>query len=174
MGKKKNNTTPRKLTDPGASRLNHLHHLALFTVQNNPELSRYYTHLMRHISQKLVLRMSRPIKRTLCKYCDALMIPGSSCTVREVCEGGQRLVRVRCDYCGVEKRYRIDMKKKEGGEGCVNEGKDVGEGKVEGRVVSVQEDGEEKVEGNEVCVTDVGGMMMDVEKEGQGVSVQEE
>ncbi|KAI0675402.1 RNAse P Rpr2/Rpp21/SNM1 subunit domain-containing protein [Trametes maxima] len=46
------------------------------------ELSRSYIGTMRIVGQKAMVRMDPSIKRTLCKECDTILIPGPTATVR--------------------------------------------------------------------------------------------
>ncbi|KAI0744090.1 RNAse P Rpr2/Rpp21/SNM1 subunit domain-containing protein [Daedaleopsis nitida] len=46
------------------------------------ELSRCYVGSMRIVGQKAMVRMDPSIKRTLCKQCDTVLMPGSTATVR--------------------------------------------------------------------------------------------
>ncbi|KAG8864617.1 hypothetical protein FRB96_005121 [Tulasnella sp. 330] len=46
------------------------------------ELSRQHAHAMKVIAKKSVLRMDPSVKRTICKKCQTVLIPGVSATVR--------------------------------------------------------------------------------------------
>ncbi|KAI0823617.1 Rpr2-domain-containing protein [Trametes gibbosa] len=46
------------------------------------ELSRSYVGTMRTVGQKTMVRMDPSMKRTLCKTCDTVLLPGSTVTVR--------------------------------------------------------------------------------------------
>ncbi|KAI0358550.1 Rpr2-domain-containing protein [Trametes cingulata] len=50
--------------------------------KNTAELSRSYIGTMRIVGQKTMVRMDPSLKRTLCKGCDAVLLPGTSATVR--------------------------------------------------------------------------------------------
>ncbi|KAH9892669.1 Rpr2-domain-containing protein [Cubamyces lactineus] len=50
--------------------------------RNIAELSRSYVGTMRIVGQKTMVRMDPCLKRTLCKGCDAVLIPGATTTVR--------------------------------------------------------------------------------------------
>ncbi|TFK85544.1 Rpr2-domain-containing protein [Polyporus arcularius HHB13444] len=50
--------------------------------KNTAELSRCYVGSMRIVGQKAMVRMDPSIKRTLCKQCDTILIPGSTASVR--------------------------------------------------------------------------------------------
>ncbi|KAL3429825.1 RNAse P Rpr2/Rpp21/SNM1 subunit domain-containing protein [Aspergillus tetrazonus] len=66
---------------------------------------------MRGVSQKSQLRLPIEQKRSFCKRCDTLLIPGTSCIeeTRNPSRGARKPwaeVRiVRCNICGTEKRF---------------------------------------------------------------------
>jgi len=74
------------------------------------------THL-RGISRKSQLRLSQDIKRSVCKRCDVLLIPGksSSASVENASRGGKKewadVYVVRCLGCGGTKRFPIGMQR---------------------------------------------------------------
>jgi len=76
-----------------------------------PNLSRAYISQLRGISLKTQLRLPREVKRSFCKRCDTLLVPGVSCMqdIRNASRDGKKPwadVRVvRCTTCGTEKRY---------------------------------------------------------------------
>src|SRR3989338_6935817 len=63
-------------------RINYLYELALLTYPSSRTLSRHYISLMMDVAQREVIRLAPSIKRTFCKKCCSVMIPGDSCTVR--------------------------------------------------------------------------------------------
>ncbi|KLJ07207.1 hypothetical protein EMPG_10028 [Blastomyces silverae] len=77
------------------------------------KLSRHLASQLRGVSLKSQQRLSRDIKRSICKRCDSLLIPNSTCmeTVENASRGGPEKkpwadVRVvRCNSCGYVKRY---------------------------------------------------------------------
>ncbi|PGH35480.1 ribonuclease P protein subunit RPR2 [[Emmonsia] crescens] len=77
------------------------------------KLSRQLASQMRGVSLKSQLRLPRDIKRSICKRCDSLLIPNSTCVeqVENASRGGSKEkpwadVRVvRCNSCGYIKRY---------------------------------------------------------------------
>ena len=69
---------------------------------------------LRSVSLKTRIRMSPAMKRFLCKYCDAPLVEGQSCSsfIENRSRGGKKpwadvLVR-RCHTCGREKRYPVN------------------------------------------------------------------
>ena len=107
--------------------------------------SRHLVSQLRSISLKSQIRLSQEVKRSICKHCDTLLVPGRTCTERiENSSKDQKkpwadvLVR-SCDACGTVKRFPIGatrqkrlgerVKEREGKREC---GEDVGETAGEG------------------------------------------
>eukprot|EP00731_Ephydatia_muelleri_P029241 Em0020g885a len=91
--------------------MNYLYQAALtslYSTPAQPQLCRFYIHTMKNISQRLVLRLDPSIKRTLCKGCDSLLIPGITCTSRLQARR-QKHVSVTCLTCSKVKRFVIDQ-----------------------------------------------------------------
>lgn len=72
---------------------------------------------LRSVSLKTRIRLSPAVKRTICKYCDSVLIDGSTCTafIENRSKGGRKpwadiLVR-RCHACKKERRYPIEAKR---------------------------------------------------------------
>ncbi|XP_067386183.1 ribonuclease P protein subunit p21 [Emydura macquarii macquarii] len=89
-------------------RLSFLYQAAHCVLAHNPdnqELARFYCHAQRSISRRLVLRQDPSVKRTICKSCSSLLVPGVSSTVRQRKHRGQRWTVVRCLRCGRTKRF---------------------------------------------------------------------
>ncbi|KAH0630391.1 hypothetical protein JD844_013387 [Phrynosoma platyrhinos] len=67
-------------------RLSFLYQAAHCVLAHNPEnqeLARFYCHTQNSISRRLVLRQDPSVKRTICKSCFSLLVPGVSSTVRQ-------------------------------------------------------------------------------------------
>lgn len=81
------------------------------TTNHLPNLSRAYISNLRGVSLKTQLRLPRDVKRSFCKRCDTLLVPGVNCTeeIRNASRDGRKPwadVRVvRCTTCFTEKRY---------------------------------------------------------------------
>lgn len=82
--------------------------------QSKPQtarLPRQYLSQMRGVSLKSQLRLPQDIKRSACKRCDILLVPGSNCTeeIENLSRGKKKPwadVRVvHCTYCGTTKRF---------------------------------------------------------------------
>uniref|UniRef100_A0A8C1AC28 Ribonuclease P 21 subunit n=1 Tax=Cyprinus carpio carpio TaxID=630221 RepID=A0A8C1AC28_CYPCA len=97
-------------------RLNFLYqaaHCVLAQTPENTELARFYCLTQKTISKRLVLRQDPSVKRTICKKCCTLLIPGVTSTVRQ--KRGpmrQRKTIVRCLSCGVTKQFPNNPKHK--------------------------------------------------------------
>ncbi|XP_030060018.1 ribonuclease P protein subunit p21 isoform X1 [Microcaecilia unicolor] len=89
-------------------RLSFLYQAAHCVLAQNPEnveLARFYCHTQKTISKRLVLRQDPSVKRTICKRCYSLLLPGITATVRQRRHYGQRRTVVRCLSCGLTKRF---------------------------------------------------------------------
>ncbi|KAI4896851.1 hypothetical protein NFI96_016914, partial [Prochilodus magdalenae] len=81
-------------------------HCVLAQNPENVEVARFYCYTQKTIAKRLVLRQDPSVKRTICKRCCALLIPGVTATVRQ--KRGprrQRLTIIRCLSCGQTKRF---------------------------------------------------------------------
>lgn len=101
--------TPAMIKDKEAfQRLSFLYQAAHCVFAQNPEnqeLARFYCHTQNSISRRLVLRQDPSVKRTICKACFSLLVPGVSSTVRQRKRRNQRWTVVRCLNCGLSKRF---------------------------------------------------------------------
>ncbi|KAG7488352.1 hypothetical protein MATL_G00034450 [Megalops atlanticus] len=93
-------------------RLNFLYQAAHCVLAQNPEnveLARFYCYTQRTISKRLVLRQDPSVKRTMCKKCYSLLVPGVTATVRQR-KSRKRECRtlVRCLSCGQTRRFLND------------------------------------------------------------------
>ncbi|XP_060095206.1 ribonuclease P protein subunit p21 [Heteronotia binoei] len=80
-------------------------HCVLAQNPENQELARFYCHTQNSISRRLVLRQDPSVKRTICKSCFSLLVPGVNSTVRQRRRRNQRWTVVRCLTCGLTKRF---------------------------------------------------------------------
>lgn len=73
---------------------------------------------MRAVSLKLLIRQRPEIKRTVCRYCDALLVEGSSCdaVVENPSRGWRKpwadVLVVRCRTCSGVKRFPVGQLRK--------------------------------------------------------------
>ncbi|XP_028415927.1 ribonuclease P protein subunit p21-like [Dendronephthya gigantea] len=89
------------------TRMNFLYQASQTVLMENPqnvELSRFYIFTMKNIGQKLLCKIDPSIKRTVCKYCHSVLIPGVTSTVR-VRGKREKHVVVTCLDCGTLKRF---------------------------------------------------------------------
>ncbi|XP_066473435.1 ribonuclease P protein subunit p21 [Tiliqua scincoides] len=80
-------------------------HCVLAQNPENQELARFYCHTQNSISRRLVLRQDPSVKRTICKTCFSLLVPGVSSTVRQRKRRNQQWTVVRCLNCGLTKHF---------------------------------------------------------------------
>ncbi|XP_029003441.1 ribonuclease P protein subunit p21 [Betta splendens] len=85
-------------------RLNYLYQAAHCVLTQNPEnveLARFYCFTQKTIARRLVLRQDPSVKRTLCKKCCSLLIPGVTATTRQRSKNRKcRFTVMRCTSCG--------------------------------------------------------------------------
>ena len=81
-------------------------HAALSLPQPDFSLCRHYVRALRLVVRRLVLRLDPNIKRSLCRRCDILLVPGLTCTVRSRANRFTHMV-VLCSECGTLKRYPV-------------------------------------------------------------------
>lgn len=80
-------------------------------------LSRRLLGQLRATTLKSQIRISPDIKRTICKYCDSLLVEGQTCssTVENTSKGGKKPWAdtwvVKCHTCGREKRFPVNAPK---------------------------------------------------------------
>ncbi|XP_014918198.1 ribonuclease P protein subunit p21 isoform X1 [Prionailurus viverrinus] len=92
-------------------RLNFLYqaaHCVLAQDPKNQALARFYCHTERTIAKRLVLRRDPSVKRTLCRGCSSLLIPGLTCTQRQRRCRGQRWTVQTCLTCQRSQRFLND------------------------------------------------------------------
>ena len=69
---------------------------------------------MRSVSLKVQIRHSPQLKRTICRYCDALQVDGQTCTslVENNSKGGKKpwadVLVLQCLTCGNSKRFPVN------------------------------------------------------------------
>ncbi|KAG5946617.1 hypothetical protein E4U53_006560 [Claviceps sorghi] len=81
-------------------------------VLNN--MSRIAMAEMKAVSLKAQIRQSPALKRTVCKFCDTLLVEGRSCssTIENLSRGGCKpwadVLVIKCNTCGNVKRFPVD------------------------------------------------------------------
>ncbi|KAG6005711.1 hypothetical protein E4U21_007727 [Claviceps maximensis] len=69
---------------------------------------------MKAVSLKAQIRQSPALKRTVCKFCDTLLVEGRSCssTIENLSKGGCKpwadVLVMKCKTCGNVKRFPVD------------------------------------------------------------------
>lgn len=128
------------------------------------------THL-RGICLKSQVRLSQDIKRSICKRCNVLLVPGKTCAARveNASKGGKKewadVYVVRCLGCGGVKGFPVGMRQKGRGERGV--------GKEDGKVVQGKKKGQ-KEEDLEEDLEVVGSEVVHEKLESGNEIVQEE
>ncbi|XP_028824980.1 ribonuclease P protein subunit p21 [Denticeps clupeoides] len=88
----------------GFQRLNFLHqaaHCVLASSPGNVELARFYTFTQNSVARRLVLRQDPSVKRTMCRRCCSLLVPGVTARVRQrKNKRRQRATSIQCLSCG--------------------------------------------------------------------------
>lgn len=68
---------------------------------------------LREVTLKTMMRMSPAMKRTVCKFCDTLLVEGKTCTsvVENASRGGRKpwadVLVTKCSTCGRVKRFPV-------------------------------------------------------------------
>ncbi len=78
-------------------RMNFLYQAA--NMVKNDELSKFYSQQLLSVSHKLVIRLNPSIKRTICKKCKSILVPGRNCVVKV-----EDIIIWNCS-CGEKKRF---------------------------------------------------------------------
>merc|ERR1711894_528436 len=82
------------------------------TKKSNQIVAAYYTQLMVGIGHKSVLRSSKELKRTICKGCRSLLLPGKTATVK--IKTKDKRIGSQCNICKTEKLFPLNhVSKKE-------------------------------------------------------------
>ncbi|GAB1600803.1 ribonuclease P protein subunit p21-like [Argonauta hians] len=88
-------------------RINFLYQAAYLTLTVNPQntgLVRFYINTLKTIAQRQVLRLDPHLKRTICKKCFSLLVPGLTAKIRSRGSREKHSV-VTCLECGMVKRF---------------------------------------------------------------------
>lgn len=76
-------------------------------------MSRQLLTQMRSVARKTNMRLRPAVKRSVCKYCDTLLVEGDTCvsTVENKSRGGTKpwadMLVMRCQTCGRARRYPV-------------------------------------------------------------------
>ncbi|KUI74475.1 Ribonuclease P protein subunit rpr2 [Cytospora mali] len=83
-------------------------------TQATQALSRSLLNDLRSVTLKNQIRITPDIKRTICKYCDTLLVEGQTCTstVENKSKGGRKpwadVLTIKCHACGRQKRFPVN------------------------------------------------------------------
>ena len=112
-----------KCNSQTSARLNYLYQSANVILQeskktkdkknnkNNEKVANYYSQLMVRIGQGAVQRLSKNLKRTICKGCRSLLVPGTNSQLCKI-DKKQRKFGSICSMCQTKKMFPIKAKKK--------------------------------------------------------------
>jgi ribonuclease P protein subunit RPR2 len=104
--------------DQNEELLDSSHHQALSMRTHGAGQSRFLLTHLRGISQKSQTRISKDMKRTVCKRCKALLVAGRSSeesvtnASREESKPWADVFEIRCNTCAAVKRFPIGQKRK--------------------------------------------------------------
>ena len=79
--------------------------------KNNEKVANYYSQLMVRIGQGAVQRLSKNLKRTICKGCRSLLIPGITAEICKI-DKKQRKFGSICSMCKTKKMFPIKKSQK--------------------------------------------------------------
>lgn len=88
-------------------RIQILFKLAKKEFRRHPERSKRYIELARKIGLRYNVRLSKYLKRSFCKKCNSLLIPGLTSSVR--LDSKRKVVNIKCLKC--DKIYRYKYKR---------------------------------------------------------------
>jgi len=95
-------------------RINYLYQAARTMLEHNtkqPQVSCFYGHVLSNVAARGVLKLDPSIKRTICKACNAVLIPGLTSSVRIRGKRQKHLV-ITCIQCKTLKRFVCNSKHK--------------------------------------------------------------
>ena len=78
-------------------RIEILFNLAKKEIRKNPERSKRYVELARKIGMRYNVRIAKQLKRTFCKVCNTILIPGRTSSVR--IDSKTKSIIVKCRNC---------------------------------------------------------------------------
>ena len=88
-----------------------------FCKPTSPALSRLYASQSRTIARKATIRLTPDMKRSICKTCDSILLPGttSSTFVENLSRSGRKpwadMLVITCNACGAVKRFPVGAKR---------------------------------------------------------------
>ncbi|KAK8166360.1 RNAse P, Rpr2/Rpp21 subunit, partial [Phyllosticta citrichinensis] len=82
-----------------------------------PGLSHYLVSHLHSVSRKTQIRLSQDVKRSICKRCSTVLIPGKTSTsrVENLSRGGRKpwadVLVIKCEVCETQKRFPVGAKR---------------------------------------------------------------
>ncbi|KAH7052373.1 RNAse P Rpr2/Rpp21/SNM1 subunit domain-containing protein [Macrophomina phaseolina] len=82
-----------------------------------PGLPFYYASHLQSVSMKSQIRLSQNIKHSICKRCNAILIPGSTSSnkIENLSRGGKKpwadVLIIECNVCKAQKRFPVGAKR---------------------------------------------------------------
>ncbi|TQD28207.1 ribonuclease P protein component 4 [Methanolobus vulcani] len=104
--RKKNKAIARSIAQ---ERIGYLFSLAKSEFSEKPEMSKRYVALARKIGMRHRVSIPSELKRSFCKNCGSLLLPGKNSRVRL----NDGTIIITCLDCGSIKRYPFDKEKKD-------------------------------------------------------------
>ncbi|KXN74000.1 Rpr2-domain-containing protein [Conidiobolus coronatus NRRL 28638] len=76
-------------------------------------VSRYYIKNMKLIGTKNLNRIDSSVKRSICKNCDQILIPGNSCSIEIIEEinetNNSSAIQIKCTNCNTKKQFNENV-----------------------------------------------------------------
>jgi ribonuclease P protein subunit RPR2 len=98
---RKRQQKPEWQSEIARERIEILFNLAKKEFKRHPERSKRFVELARRIGQRYNVRFSKELKRSFCKNCNSLLIPGVSSNVRLI----KGVTFIKCTKCNKIYRY---------------------------------------------------------------------
>lgn len=85
-------------------RIQILFDLAKKEFKTRPERSKRYIELARKIGLRYNIRLPKQLKKTFCKACNSLLIPGLTSSIR--LDSKKKIINIKCLKCNKIYRYK--------------------------------------------------------------------
>lgn len=98
------------------SRLSYLYQLSNSFAASSPIISRSFARNVDSIAKKTVIKLSPSMKRSICKKCNALLLPGLTMKIYIENKSKEKLPKCDilvylCNTCSKKKRFPVGMNK---------------------------------------------------------------
>lgn len=77
--------------------------LAKKEFKNHPERSKKYVKLARKIGKRYNVRLTKEQKKSFCKKCNQLLIPGETSEI--ITDSGKKVINIKCLNCSYIYKY---------------------------------------------------------------------